>query len=81
MLGTKEKCPYCQFPPEGCGKDFMAQLGFKEECMVISEHKGHFYIACTTNDTGDAINGIQERFSVDINYCPMCRRKLTKNEN
>lgn len=77
---NKENCPYCQFPPEGCGKDFMAQLGFKEECMVISEHKGRFYIACTTNDTGDAINGIQERFSVDINYCPMCRRRLSEGE-
>lgn len=78
---SEKKCPYCHFSPEECGKDFMAQLGFKEECMVISEHKGNFYIACTTNDTGDAINGIQERFSVDINYCPMCRRTLTKNEN
>lgn len=73
---SEKKCLYCQFPPEGCGKDFMAQLGFAEECMVISEHNGYFYITCTTNDIGDAINGIQERFSHRIYYCPICGRRL-----
>ena len=73
---NQNKCPHCQFPPDGYRKDFMVQVNNEEECMTISEHEGHFYITCVTNDTGDAINGIQERFSVDINYCPMCRRKL-----
>lgn len=77
---NQNKCPYCHFPSEGWGKDFMVQLDLEKECMAISEHKEHFYITCVTNDTANEINGIQERFSLDINYCPICGRNLYENE-
>ncbi|WP_368155117.1 hypothetical protein, partial [Bacteroides fragilis] len=71
----EEKCEYCTFEGD-CGKSFMFQLGFPGEKMVICKQYGHYYISCTTNDTGDKINGIQERNSRDITCCPMCGRKL-----
>lgn len=71
----EEKCEYCTF--EGnYGKSFMFQLGFPGEEMVICKQHGHYYISCTTNDTGDKINGIQERNSREITCCPICGRSL-----
>lgn len=80
MLAMKEKCPYCTFDGNQ-GISFMFQIGFPDEEMVICKNHGHYYISCTTNNVYDKANGIQERNSRDINYCPMCRRNLTKNEN
>ena len=31
---NQNKCPYCQFPPDGYGKDFMVQVNNEEECMT-----------------------------------------------
>ena len=71
----EEKCEYCTFESD-CGKSFMFQLGFPGEEMVICKQHGHYYISCTTNDTGDKINGIQERNSREIACCPICGRSL-----
>ncbi|ART99196.1 hypothetical protein [Lactobacillus gasseri] len=72
---AKETCEYCTFDGDH-GKSFMFQLGFSNEEMVICKHHGHYYISCTTNDISDKINGIQERNSKDINFCPNCGRRL-----
>lgn len=74
-------CPYCQFGNNDYGKDFLAQIGNKEEQMCLSKYrdelnKTHFYISIVTNDTADSSNGIQERSSIPVNYCPMCGNTL-----
>lgn len=71
---ARRKCEYCTFEGD-CGKSFMFQLGFPGEDGYLQAIWA-YYISCTTNDTGDKINGIQERNSRDITCCPMCGRKL-----
>lgn len=74
---TQYNCPYCHFLSGKPGKNFICQIGNQEENMSMYKHQEKFYINCTINDTDDAINGIQERNSRNINYCPMCGRKLS----
>ena len=78
----QKHCPYCQFGNKDYGKDFLVQIGNKEEQMCLSKYKDesnktHFYISIVTNDTADSSNGIQERSSHPITYCPMCGSSLT----
>ena len=78
----QKHCPYCQFGNKDYGKDFLFQIGNKEEQMCLSKYKDEsnktrFYISITTNDTDDRINGIQERSSRPITLCPMCGSTLT----
>ena len=78
----QKHCPYCQFGNKDYGKDFLAQIGNNEEQMCLSKYqdesnKTHFYISIVTNDTADSANGIQERSSIPVNYCPMCGSSLT----
>lgn len=72
----EEKCEYCTFEGD-CGKSFMFQLGFPGEKMVICKQYGHYYISCTTNDTGDKINGIQERIQ-EILLVVLCAEGSSK---
>ena len=77
-------CPYCQFGNLDHGKDFLFQLGYKQEHMYITKYKNNFYISIVTNDIDDNVNGIQERSSHPIIHCPMCGNSLTqksKKEN
>lgn len=71
-------CPYCTVDKEGYGKSFLYDLGFEEEELSIANYNSKFYIYCVTNNVNDPINGIQERHSKEISYCPMCGRKLKK---
>lgn len=78
----QKHCPYCQFGNKDYGKDFLFQIGNKEEQLCLSKYKDelnktHFYISIVTNDTADSINGIQERSSRPIIHCPMCGSSLT----
>ena len=76
MLATKEKCEYCTFKGD-YGKSFIINLGFVEEELTITTHcHNRYWLYIVVNDTADPINGIQERFSNPINYCPMCGRRL-----
>lgn len=76
MTKQQEKCPYCTFKGDQ-GKSFICDLGFDEEELTIATHfYNRYYLYIVVNDTGDRINGIQERYSRPINYCPMCGRKL-----
>ena len=80
----QKNCPYCQFGNLDHGKDFLFQLGYKKEHMYITKYKNNFYISIVTNDIDDNVNGIQERSSHPITYCPMCGSSLTqksKEEN
>lgn len=77
----QKHCPYCQFGNKDYGKDFLVQIGNKEEQMCLSKYKDesnktHFYISIVTNDTADSINGIQERSSRPITHCPMYGNQL-----
>ena len=77
----QKPCPYCQFGNQDYGKDFLFQIGNKEEQLYLSKYKDelnktHFYISIVTNNTADSINGIQERSSISINFCPMCGNAL-----
>ena len=78
----QKPCPYCQFGNQDYGKYFLFQICNKEEQLCLSKYidesnKTHFYISIVTNDTADSINGIQERSSIPIHYCPMCGNPLT----
>ena len=76
MAATKEKCEYCTFKGD-YGKSFIIDLGFAEKELTISTHcHNRYWLYIVVNDTADPINGIQERFSNPINYCPMCGRRL-----
>ena len=73
----QKHCPYCQFGNKDYGKDFLVQIGNKEEQMCLSKYKDesnktHFYISIVTNDTADSSNGIQERSSHTLLHTVLC---------
>lgn len=73
---VKETCEYCTFDGD-YGKSFIIDLGFAEEELTIATHcHNRYWLYIVVNDTADPINGIQERFSRPINFCPICGRKL-----
>lgn len=65
-------CKYCEFDKEVCcnGPDF----GRKGIFEIIHSKYG-YYIEVTTNNSYDSF----DPESVIINFCPMCRRKLTND--
>ncbi|WP_297818715.1 hypothetical protein [uncultured Lactobacillus sp.] len=75
-MKNEKKCQYCTIDSEGYGKSFLFDLGFEEEELSIARNKSEYYIYCVTNNVDDPVNGIQERHSKEISYCPMCGREL-----
>ena len=72
----QKHCPYCQFENTDHGKDFLIKIGNIEEYLYIAKYKDHYYLNVSVNDTSDSINGIQERSSIPIRYCPICGNTL-----
>ncbi|CCI81595.1 hypothetical protein [Lactobacillus hominis] len=73
-------CEYCIFDGDE-GKSFIYDLGFAEEELTIIKSHERYCLYIVVNDTADPINGIQERFSTDISFCPKCGRYLGEQIN
>ena len=75
---SKMECPYCHF--EGEQGENMS-VNENDEINLCRGNNGGYYfdIAADTKDL-DISNPWTEFFSIDINYCPICGRKLNNEK-
>lgn len=74
MLTNKQKkCSYCNFPADCRGWDF----GKDDNWFQVCHSDNGFHIEACGGNRDDVV----KMYSVDIDYCPMCGRKLEKENN